>query len=274
MRTSIIIPTFFFAVTFTVLGQEKNSLEYHFEKRNSKEINNQINTIAFENEIKVKSKTQIFSQVNFKNNQLSYPLSNNNLYKQLTEINNLTLTTFLKYTCNKKWKITAEAKPVINFEKKFNISNTSMHGGIMVSYLFNSLTAIEVGVKRSNALGKSNWLPQIAIQHDFSKSSNLSLGFPKSSFRYSNNPRNAFFVKNIFEGNSYKLDNLTQIIVASEIKTSFEYERNVDSNWFLHFIGGYGFNRKFEIRDEENKIKYQFKNTNGILLGIGLKYKY
>ena len=55
--------------------------------------------------------------------------------------------------------------------------------------------------------------------------------------------------------------------------SAFEYERNVDKNWFLNFKAGYDFNKKYNLIDNDNHKVYDFNTGNGYVLGIGIKYK-
>ena len=55
--------------------------------------------------------------------------------------------------------------------------------------------------------------------------------------------------------------------------SAFEYERNVDKNWFLNFKAGYDFNKKYRLNDSEDQTVYNFNTGNGSIFGIGIKYK-
>ena len=62
-------------------------------------------------------------------------------------------------------------------------------------------------------------------------------------------------------------------VTLSQITSAFEYERNVDKNWFLNFKAGYDLDKKYSITNHDDNKLYDFNTGNGYVLGIGIKYK-
>jgi hypothetical protein len=87
---------------------------------------------------------------------------------------------------------------------------------------------------------------------------------------------------NSFNGNFYNLDkpevldhlNAATKVSFSQMTSALEYERNMDSNWFVSLKGGYEFNKKYNLTNNSGDSKLDFNSTNGYIFNIGIKYKH
>ena len=174
-----------------------------------------------------------------------------------------------------------ELKTIAAFEKDLGISTVRILGGSGIKYEFNKNNSIYLGAKRMTPFGKAEVLPSIAFNSKLNATTVVTLGFPISKIKYSNNERNAFSLINTFDGEYYQLDQVKTIgenINASQMRfsqmtTALEYERNMDSSWYMSFQGGYGFNKKYALTDNRGTTKFNFDANDGYLFNIGIKYK-
>ncbi|WP_188219760.1 DUF6268 family outer membrane beta-barrel protein [Flavobacterium pokkalii] len=227
------------------------------------------------------TKNEISNTISYKNTGLNFDLDNyysSDIDYRLNRIeNNLELS----HKFNKKISLDLELKTVAAFENNLGISDVSLFGGAEMRYSFNEKNSLELGVKRMSVFGKAAVLPTLAFYSQLNPDTDIEIGFPNSAIHYSNNERNHFSLTNSFDGEYYKLDqnkkiesNLTASKISfSQMTTAFEYERNVDKNWFLSFQGGYQFNKKYRLTDNRGTTKFNFDANDGTLFNIGIKYK-
>ena len=56
--------------------------------------------------------------------------------------------------------------------------------------------------------------------------------------------------------------------------SALEYERNMDTNWFVSLKGGYNFNKNYTLKNNNEVPTFDFNINNGYLFNIGIKYKH
>jgi hypothetical protein len=182
---------------------------------------------------------------------------------------------------SKKTKLNVAIEPTVNYQSNFDISDVTILGGIELSQLLDKNNSINLGIKRMTVFGKAEILPTFSYNHQFNKDTYLKLGFPNSELTYSNSIRNKFSINNDFSGSSYNLnspilaDDLNTItkVGFSQMETTLQFERNMDSSWFIGIKGGYSSNKEFKFSDE-NKIKeMNLALKNGSVFSISIKYK-
>jgi hypothetical protein len=179
----------------------------------------------------------------------------------------------------KKTELKFTITPTANFQQNFGISDMTILGSFEVYQKLNSKTDLNVGIARTTVFGYPKFIPVLSLNYRINDKSNMLIGFPDSKLEYSNNIRNKFSLTNSFNGNFYNLDSQINLnkeaakVNLSQMTSAFEYERNVDKNWFLNFKAGYDFNKKYTLIDNDNRTVYDFKSGNGYILGIGIKYK-
>lgn len=169
--------------------------------------------------------------------------------------------------------------PMFSFQENLDWSDFTLLGSFEIQQQLNSNTNIAIGAARSTIFGTPKIIPIASINYTLSEKSSISVGFPDSKISYSNNVRNKFSLTNSFNGSFYNLDqkadsysNTTKMSL-SQMTSAFEYERNVDGNWFMNFKGGYAFNKQYKLTDSVNHTVYNFNTGNGYIFGIGIKYK-
>ena len=99
---------------------------------------------------------------------------------------------------------------------------------------------------------------------------------------YSNATLNRFSLKNTFSGTSYNInkvilsEDLNEIekIGFSQIESTLEYERNMDTNWFVCLKAGYAFEKQFTLSNHNFTNQQSETIKNGALFNIGIKYKH
>ncbi|TRX38654.1 hypothetical protein FNW52_00990 [Flavobacterium sp. ZT3R18] len=180
-----------------------------------------------------------------------------------------------------KTKLTLAIEPTANYESNFNISDLILLGGIELSQSLNKNNSITVGVKKMTVFGKPEMLPTFAYYHQFNKDTYLKLGFPSSELSYSNSIRNKFSLNNDFSGSSYSLNSpiLTQDLNTitkvgfSQMETTLQFERNMDTSWYISLKGGYSSNKEFTFSDETRTNEMGKSLKNGGIFSINIKYK-
>ena len=224
----------------------------------------------------INSKSKIKNTLEYSNLKVIYDAENFEALENLDQFSQL----------KNKFEITREISnlklniafiPTANFQKNLDLSDVILLGSFEISQKLNSRANINVGVSRSTLFGYPQFMPTLSLQYNLNDKNNLLIGFPDSKISYSN-IRNAFSLTNSFNGNFYNIDesftaSKNKKISTSQMTTALEYERNVDTNWFLNFKTGYDFNKKYNILDNGNHKVYDFNIRNGYILGIGIKYK-
>lgn len=227
------------------------------------------------------TKNKISNTISYKNTGLNFDLDDYYSSDTNYRLNRIENNLELSHKFNKKISLDLELKTVAAFENNFGISDVSLFGGAEMRYSFNEKNSLQLGVKRMSVFGKAVVLPTLAFYSQLNPDTYIEIGFPNSAIHYSNNERNHFSLTNSFDGEYYKLDqnkkiesNLTASKISfSQMTTAFEYERNVDKNWFLSFQGGYQFNKKYRLTDNRGTTKFNFDANDGTLFNIGIKYK-
>lgn len=180
-----------------------------------------------------------------------------------------------------KTKLNLSIEPTINFENTISIADVTILGGIEVSQQINKNSSFNVGLKRMTIFGKPQILPTFSLSHQFSKDAYLQLGFPNSVLSYSSSIRDSFSLRNDFSGSIYNLnpsiisDDKSAIakVGFSQIESTLQYERNIDTSWFVTFKGGYSANKEFKFSDENKTTEINKALKNGSVFSISIKYK-
>lgn len=198
-----------------------------------------------------------------------------NQYKQLK-----TDFTF-SYSKNENYKYHLKLMPFIANENELKFSSFYVFGSASVDLKLKQKHNLTLGIASTAVLGKPSLLPLFSYQYKYNDKINLSVGFPDTKISYANNSRNVFALKNEFNGSFYALDVGTQKQFDTSVKSSFsqmtstiEYERNMETHWFVNFKAGYDFNRKYLLLDRNYNTTFDFDINDGYNLGITIKYKY
>ena len=211
----------------------------------------------------------------------SYLLANYNSNYSNTHFNSFSNAFDFTHQFSEKTKLTVSIEPTVNFESSISISDVTVLGGIEISQMINKNNSFDVGIKRMTIFGKPQILPTFSFNHQFSEKAFLKLGFPNSELSYSNSIRNKFRLSNDFSGSNY---NLNPSIIAddkstitkvgfSQMETTLQYERNIDTSWFVNFKGGYSTNKEFKFSDENKTTEINQALKNGSIFSISIKYK-
>lgn len=281
MKLKYFTTLIFMVSILKISAQSGYSLELNLKTIPTKEITKNESGIGFSFHEDLDSKNKITNSLSYKNTSLNYKLTNyysennNNKYNRIE--NNFELV----HQINAKIEWDFEFKTVAAFEKKLGISDITILGGTGIKYVFNNNNSIYLGVKRMTVFGKAEVLPTLAFYSKLNTNTAIEIGFPNSSISYSNNERNAFRLTNTFNGEYYNLDQAKAInmnlsatkMSFSQMTTALEYERNIDSNWFMSFQGGYDFNKKYTLTNDRGTTQFNFNANDGYLFNIGIKYK-
>ncbi len=228
---------------------------------------------------KINSKNQLTNTTGYSKLNINYELGEFPSYENLDQFNQFQNKTDYSFQASDKTKLKFSVTPMFSFQENLDISDFTLLGSFEVNQQLNSKTNITVGAARSTIFGTPKFIPLLAINYIMSEKSKISVGFPDSKISYSNNIRNNFSLTNSFNGSFYNLDQKSNSnydaskMSLSQMTSAFEYERNVDSNWFLNFKAGYDFNKKYKLTDSEDRTVYNFNTGNSYIFGIGIKYK-
>lgn len=262
-------------------AQSGYSLELNVKTIPTKEITKNETGIGFSFHENLDSKNKITNSFSYKNTSLNYNLENYYSENNTKKYNLIENNFEFKHQINTRINWDLEFKTVATFEKSLRIANITILGGTAIKYTFNQSNTIHLGVKRMTVFGKAEVLPTVAIYSKLNTNTAIEIGFPNSSIQYSNNDRNTFRLTNTFNGEYYNLDQVKAInmnlsattMSFSQMTSVIEYERNMDSNWYINFQGGYDFNKKYTLTNDRGTTQFNFNANDGYLFNIGIKYK-
>ena len=227
----------------------------------------------------ISEKNKITNTLEYSNLKVNYEVGSNESVENPDQFNRIQNRFEISHELSNSIKLNLALTPTINFQRNIDVNDLSLLGSFEINKQLNSKTTINIGVARATFLGNAKFLPTLSLNYKISNESNVLIGFPDSRISYSNNIRNKFSLTNSFNGNYYYLDTQNTLnsngekVTLSQMTSAFEYERNVDKNWFLNFKAGYDFDKKYNIIDTDNHKVYDFSTGNGYILGIGIKYK-
>lgn len=223
--------------------------------------------LKIENKLSFNSKTVDYNTVHFSNALETY----NDLRNQLR----------FSYLKDVKKEINLIFEPFIASETNLKLSDIDVLAELNVDFKWSSNKNLKIGLSRNTIFGKPMILPVFAFDYEYSKNKSLTIGFPESRIKYSNNSRNVFAITNTFNGSVYNLNTISNSLALKATKSSFsqqtlalEYERNLDTNWYAVFKGGYDFNKKYLLLDTNYNSSYDFNINDGYNFGLTIKYKH
>lgn len=278
MKIRLIISSVFLISFFNMKAQESFSVVMNLKTEPTDKIDFTESNIGISFNKKINSKNKITNTLEYSNLKVNYELESNESAWELNGFNQIQNTFAISHELSNATNLNFSITPTANFQHNLDVNDLSVLGSFEINQQLNSKTTINIGVARTTILGNPGFLPTLSVNYKISNESNLLIGFPNSKISYSNNIRNQFSLTNSFNGNYYHIDahnpdNNASKITLSQMSSAFEYERNVDKNWFLNFKAGYDFDKKYNIIDNDNHKVYDFNTGNGYILGIGIKYK-
>jgi hypothetical protein len=198
-----------------------------------------------------------------------------------TQFNSFENTFEFSHKLSEGTKLTLAITPTANFESNFKISDITILGGIELNQKLDKKNSVYVGIKRMAIFGKPEILPTFSYNHQFSNIAYLKLGFPNSELTYSDSNRNKFSLNNDFSGSSYNLNspivtddlNTVSKLGFSQMETTLQFERNMDTSWYVSLKGGYSSNKEFKFSDENRTNEINQTLKNGGVFSISIKYK-
>lgn len=221
--------------------------------------------------------TAINNAVEYTNTSFNIKTVWNNAIEQLNNLQKVSYTLGVKQSLSSQWSIQANINPVAAFKSNFKTSEIILLGGLGLEHSFSPKTQLTVGLQRNTYFGKKQILPTVTLHHQISNSINVDLGFPSTQFSYSNNPHTTFRLSTQIQGSYYTItpqlqdSNSNSTLQLSTISSLVEFERNIDSDWFLTFKGGYQNNSTFKLTESNTVTNHN--NTEGLIAAFGIKYK-
>lgn len=282
MRIKTLANLLFMIPILNASAQSGYSLELNIKTESTEKITvneTRIGLTVFRN---IDSKNKIINTTKYKNIGINYSLENYDLQNSLNQFTSFENDFEFSHQLNAKTNLNLEINPIVNFERNLGISDVSLLGGIEVKHSFNTSNSINIGIKRMTLFGKPEILPTFSFYHQINQHVFVNIGFPNAIISYSKSTRNTFNITNSFNGNFYNLDrprvlddlNTATKVSFSQMTSALEYERNMDSNWFISLKGGYEFNKKYNLTNSSGNSKFDFNSTNGYIFNIGIKYKH
>ncbi len=227
---------------------------------------------------KFNSEYMFKADVGFDNKSLLY-FGNNYSNQNLDNFKKLKSTLTLNYSKNSKYKYHFSIEPFIANENHLKFTSLYLLSQFKVDFNLKQNKILTVGIGNSSVFGKPSIIPIVNYYFIYNDKLNFNIGFPETRITFSNNSRNYFIAKNDFNGSFYALDSASRPLNTnvkssfSQITSSLEYERNMDSNWFVNFKAGYDYNRNYLLLDNNYNTTFDFEIKDGFNLGITIKYK-
>ncbi|MCD9575844.1 DUF6268 family outer membrane beta-barrel protein [Flavobacterium soyae] len=260
-------------------AQENFSVNMNLKTEPTDKIDFTETSIGISFSKKISSKSLITNTLEYSNLNINYDLNSYELFENLDRLQQIKDKLEFSQEISNSTKLNFSVTPTFSFQENLGFSDFTLLGSFEIKQQLNSKATLSIGAARTNVFGNPKFLPSASLNYKVNENANLLIGFPDSRISYSNNIRNKFSLSNSFNGSFYNLNIQNEIdknaakAALSQMTTSFEYERNVDKNWFLNFKAGYDFDKKYKLTDGENHTVYDFSISNGYVLGIGIKYK-
>ncbi|WP_264565549.1 DUF6268 family outer membrane beta-barrel protein [Flavobacterium sp. N3904] len=233
------------------------------------------------------AKNKLKNTFKYKNINFDYELENYIIKNYASQNNSTRFNAFedtfeLSHQLTDKTILRFEIEPTANFDSNFKMDDITILGGFTITQTINNSSTINIGVNRTTVFGKPEIWPTFYYSKQINKDVSIKLGFPNSEITYSNTIQNKFSLKNTFNGTNYNMnkpilsENLNEItkIGFSQIETTLEYERNMDTSWFICLKGGYAFNKQFTLSNQNFTNEQNETIKNGAIFNIGIKYKH
>jgi hypothetical protein len=271
---------------FGVYAQKGVSIDWNLQTEpieNGSIKQTQIGLLLFEN---IGTKNNMSNTINYKSTTITDEIENYLLIQYVTNYSSTHFNSFentfeFSRQLTEKTKLTVAIEPTANYENSLALSDITILGGFEINQKLNNSNSIDLGIKRMTVFGRPEILPTFSFNHQFNKTAYFKLGFPNSELSYSNSIRNKFSLNNNFSGSSYNLDssivddNLNTIskVGFSQVETTLQYERNMDTSWFVTVKGGYSLQKEFKFSDENRTNEINQALKNGSIFSISIKYK-
>jgi hypothetical protein len=271
----------FMIATTLISAQQTFDIDANTSTQSTSIFKKNENGIKISTRVNINSKTTLINSAEFMNTSINYNMTNYNYTEQLHYFNWIAYNVGIEHEISSKTNLHFNFNPVAGFQEDFGATDIILLGGLEIEHHFNPKNFLKIGIQRNTIFGKTQTLPTITFHHQVNQKLSIDAGFPSTSFSYSNNSRNIFKYSTSFNGSSYNIDQLPftsktpniSKVELSNLNTQLEYERNVDSNWYLNFKGGYDFNKKFIAIDQNNNDHKDLNNSQGYNLTFGIKYK-
>jgi hypothetical protein len=282
MRIQIFTILLFLFSILKISAQNSYSLDLNIKTGPTEKITTNETEVGFTVTKKIDSKNTLSNTIRYTKIGVDYELEKYAFQDNSTDFSSIANDLTINHDIDQKMSFTVNVKPTINFEKNIGFSDVQLLGGLKMNYKFNESNSISAGAQRSMLFGKISVLPSFSYMQQINKNTAVAIGFPISQVSYSNNNKNSFSIKNDFQGAISNLDgealsdnyNNATKMTYSQMATTFEYVRSVDTYWSINFKGGYGFNNKFYLTDNAGNLTYDFNNNNGYIFNIGIKFKH
>lgn len=271
MKIRNTIKGLFLCVVFNLSAQNNLSVELGLNTKPTENIKVNEVYLGVDYSKTFGTKLKFENELNYNSTSINYFNTDfNNLPITVSEISNKLIFSYLK---SDKLHFNLEVEPYVASVNNLKISDVDVLGALNVDLILSANKTLTLGASRNNIFGKTMILPTLAYYYEYSKKLNFVVGFPETKISYSNNERNVFAIKNEFNGSLYQWNNSSQASF-SQLTTAFEFERNMDKNWFVNFKAGYDFNKKYLLLDSHNNTKTDFNIKDGYNFGITIKYKH
>ncbi|GGE97673.1 hypothetical protein GCM10011518_03830 [Flavobacterium limi] len=259
-------------------AQEKLAVDFSLKTESTEEINFNETNAGISVSKKINDKNKITNRIEYTNLKIKYEEGVYNDFENLNQFNQIQNKFEISHKVSGAKKLILSVKPTINFQQNLDISDMTVLGSFQLKQQLNSKIDLNIGVERSTILGTPKFIPTLSFSGKINQVYIL-IGFPYAAISYSNNERNKFSINNNFNGNFYNLNKSLESysnaakISTSQMTTAFEYERNMDKNWFINFKAGYDFDKQYHLLDDNNHKLCDFNAGNRYILNFGIKYK-
>lgn len=278
MRIRSLVYWITFTAVYTMNAQDNFSINFSANTKPTETIKSNDYNLGLEYNSTFNSNYKMDVELAF--NSKCIDLFSTAYSNSLTDYNEIRSKFSFSYLKNERMSFGFAIEPYVASENKLEVSDIDFLGEFNSNFILSANKTLAVGISRNNIFGKTSILPTLSFKYDYSENLNLMLGFPETKVSFSNNDRNVFHIRNVFNGSVYQLED-TNILGMdsskasfSQLSTALEYERKIEDNWFLNFKSGYDFNRKMLLLDKNDNTVFDYKIKGGYNFGITIKYKY
>lgn len=282
MRIKIFTTLLFLFSFLKITAQTNYTLELNTKTAPTEKMTRNETELDFGLSTKVNAINTITNTLKYKQIGVNYELAKYDLGDNLNRFTSLENKFELAHEIDSKTSVAVAVQPTANFEKSFSFKDVMLLASLQIKHTFNDTNSFSIGAQRTTLFGKIAFVPTFSYSNKINNNTTVQIGFPNSQISYSNNKRNTFLINNDFQGSIYNLAtnqgtnnyNGATRMAYSQMATTVGYVRNIDSFWSINLSGGYGFNNKYYLTDDEANVKYDFNNNNGYIFNIGIKFKH
>ena len=221
--------------------------------------------------------------LNYYNMNFRYGLDFNT--KDLEKVYGINYDLMYTYHLSSTWSVALRGGISLtsNFTNRVNGEDIQFTGGVVTEKNGGTLDKpfkFIFGLGYATITGEPRIIPLVSYSKKVNDKFSYEIGFPRTYASYNINERST--LKSMLWMNGF-YSNLSDPIdirnVYNAEKSSFsaislglDYSYRMDENWVIVLKGGYSFNSKYDLLDNDNNMVYSFDSSSRPYISTGIKF--